>query len=283
MNKKLVKIPRLFILSLLVLSIISSVYADSNGLKLISKESINLTPTVSNFNNGSMFSLEDNLVGDSSKDLTLDIYDDNGVTIYAMDVDKEYQNSALAYINSRIGDKSFINNDWSRSEYSEMSVDDYLNKISSEEVEEGIGDEAIEQGPLAPGLSEYHNDVGTDGDAYSYAWKTNAPTFRDSNTFSGGQTTMWLGNEDCDYITLNQSITVGGLFLNITWPPGLYGNGSSASWQSNPIKSRMATASFSRFIVQGMAYSCTFVESGDVYVGSRIYRPHTYIKFSLVS
>ena len=88
---------------------------------------------------------------------------------------------------------------------------------------------------------------------------------------------------DEKYNKLNQGISVSGIAVSISWPPSVSGSGSSASWQSQPVYDNVAGASFNGLVVGGTAFSCTFSENGDVYVGSRIYRPTTTIKFSYFS
>ncbi len=78
-------------------------------------------------------------------------------------------------------------------------------------------------------------------------------------------------------------IQVRGINVSVSWPPAMSGDGKSGSWQSQPIHSNTAAASFSNLVVSNSATSVTFSESADVYVGNRIYRPMTYIKFSYFS
>ena len=186
----------------------------------------------------------------SDKEFTLDVYDDNGVTVYSVDADDEnYRESAMEYVNMLTGDSKH---------------------------------EAQLSGLLKPGQSEYHNDTQFDGNAKSYAWKKNTASST-GNNFIGGQASLWLGSGSCDYIVLNQNINVSGFGVSISWPPSVSGNGKSGSWQSQPIYKDVASASFKGFYVSGTAFSCSFTENGDVYKGGRIYRPVTYIKFSYFS
>ena len=185
-----------------------------------------------------------------SKEFTLSTYNDNGRTVYSFDVeDEEYRQAAMEYINELTGDP---------------------------------GPTSQTRGVLMPGQSEYHNDTQYDGDATSYAWKRNTADLT-GNNFEGGQSSLWSGSGKCNYIVLNQGISVSGVAVSISWPPSVSGSGSSASWQSQPIYDNVAGASFSGLRVGGTAFSCTFSENGDVYVGSRIYRPTTNIKFSYFS
>lgn len=124
---------------------------------------------------------------------------------------------------------------------------------------------------------EYNIEV-----AFKTAWKRNTAGQTDNN-FEGGQSSLWSGSGNCDYIVLNQGISVSGIAVSISWPPSVSGSGSSASWQSQPVYDNVAGASFNGLVVGGTAFSCTFSENGDVYVGSRIYRPTTTIKFSYFS
>ncbi len=185
-----------------------------------------------------------------SKEFTLKTYNDNGILIYSINVeDEEYRESAMDYINMLSGDSSFV----------------------------------IEpRAPLAPGDSEYHNDEQSHEDAVSYAWKRNtASTWY--NNFEGGQATGWYGDGNCDYIVLNQTISIGGIFVSVSWPSSISGGSNSASWQSQPIYENVVGASFDGLQVGGTAFSCTFTECGDVYKGSKVYRPTTCIKFSYFS
>lgn len=185
-----------------------------------------------------------------TKEFTLSTYEDNGRTVYSFDVeDEEYRQAAMEYINELTGDP---------------------------------GPTPQTRGILQPGESEYHNDTQYDGDAMSYAWKRNTAGQTDNN-FEGGQSSLWSGSGNCDYIVLNQGISVSGIAVSISWPPSVSGSGSSASWQSQPVYDNVAGASFNGLVVGGTAFSCTFSENGDVYVGSRIYRPTTTIKFSYFS
>lgn len=185
-----------------------------------------------------------------TKEFTLSTYEDNGRTVYSFDVeDEEYRQVAMEYINELTGDP---------------------------------GPTPQTRGILQPGESEYHNDTQYDGDAMSYAWKRNTAGQTDNN-FEGGQSSLWSGSGNCDYIVLNQGISVSGIAVSISWPPSVSGSGSSASWQSQPVYDNVAGASFNGLVVGGTAFSCTFSENGDVYVGSRIYRPTTTIKFSYFS
>lgn len=186
-----------------------------------------------------------------SKEFTLETYNDNGVTIYSFDVeDEEYRQAAMEYINKLTGDP---------------------------------GSSPLARGTLLPGETEYHNDTQYDGDAASYAWKRNTIGADWKNNFEGGQSTSWDGSGSCDYIVLNQYIKVNGLAVSISWPPSISVNGNSGSWQSQPIYANVAGASFNSLAVGVTATSCEFTENGDVYVGNRIYRPATYIKFSSLS
>lgn len=191
-----------------------------------------------------------NTISAEAKEFTLNTYEDNGRTVYSFDAqDEEYRQAAMEYINKLTSDPGFTPHT---------------------------------RGVLLPGQSEYHNDTQYDGSAMSYAWKRN--TF-DSvrNNFEGGQSTVWYGSGKCDYIVLNQGISVSGIAVSISWPPSVSGSGNSASWQSQPVYANAAGASFSGLEVGASAFSCTFSENGDVYVGSRIYRPTTNIKFSYFS
>lgn len=185
-----------------------------------------------------------------SKEFNLKTYDDNGITVYGLTAEEpEYCQVAMDYIKQLTGD---------------------------------IEQHNIPCGPLLPGQSEYHNDTQYVGKAMSYAWKRN--TAVDTyNEFEGGQATSWTGKGKCSYIVLNQGINIGGIGVTISWPPSISGNGNSGSWQSQPIYNNIAGSSFSGLRVSGLAYSCSFSEGGDVYVGSRVYRPMTYINFSLFS
>lgn len=139
-------------------------------------------------------------------------YNDNGVTVYSFDVeDEECRQAAMEYINKLTGDPG-----------------------SSPQI----------RGPLRPGESEYHNDTEYDGDAIAYAWKENTAGTWDNN-FEGGQLSGWTGSGSCDYVVLNQGISVSGIGVTISWPPAVSGSGSSASWQSQPIYENIAGASFS--------------------------------------
>lgn len=185
-----------------------------------------------------------------NKEFTLNTYNDNGVTTYGFDVkDPEYRQAAMDYINQLTGDP-------------------------------GSGQQT--RGILLPGESEYHNDNGKDGSALSYAWKRNTASTWDNN-FEGGQSASWTGSGNCDYIVLNQGIDVSGIAVSISWPPSVSGSGSSGAWQSQPIYENIAGATFNGLVIGGTAFSCAFSENGDVYVGSRVYRPVTYIKFSYFS
>ena len=185
-----------------------------------------------------------------TKEFTLSTYEDNGRTVYSFDVeDEEYRQAAMEYINELTGDP---------------------------------GPTPQTRAPLLPGKSEYHTDTQYDGQAMSYAWKRNTAGVT-SNNFEGGQSSAWNGSRKCDYIVLNQRISVSGIYVSVSWPPAVSASGESASWQSQPIYDNIAGASFRGLVVGGTAFSCTFSEYGDVYVGSRIYRPVTNIKFSYFS
>ena len=201
-----------------------------------------------------LFSSDSKTRSGESKEFTLKTYNDNGVTVYSFDVeDPEYRQAAMEYINQLTRDSVYTSSNNTREH-------------------------------LSPGESEEHVDTQYDGDAMSYAWKrNNAIGDPWSNNFEGGQSSQWTGTGNCDYIILNQGIDINGFLVSVSWPPSLSGSGSSASWQSNPIYSNVAGASFSGLTVGGTAFSCAFTESGDVYVGNHIYRPVTYIKFSYFS
>lgn len=153
----------------------------------------------------------------------------------------------------------------------------YINELTGDP-----GLSAQTRGVLLPGQTEYHNDTQYDGDAMSYAWKRNTAGVG-VNNFEGGQSSLWDGSGNCDYIVLNQGISVSGIAVSITWPPSVSSSGNSGSWQSQPVYENVAGASFNGMKVGGAAFSCTFSENGDVYKGNRIYRPVTYIKFSYSS
>lgn len=187
-----------------------------------------------------------------TKEFTLETYNDNGVTVYSLDVeDEEYRQDAMEYINQLTGDPG-----------------------SSPQTRGGL---------LLPGDTEYHNDTQYDGDAASYAWKRNTIDDNLKNSFEGGQSTSWDGSGNCDFIVLNQNIKVRGAAVSISWPPSISVDGYNGSWQSQPIYANIAGASFNGLKVGMTAFSCEFIEGGDVYVGSKIYRPITDIKFSYTS
>ena len=129
-----------------------------------------------------------------TKEFTLSTYEDNGRTVYSFDVeDEEYRQAAMEYINELTGDP---------------------------------GPTPQTRGILQPGESEYHNDTQYDGDAMSYAWKRNTAGQTDNN-FEGGQSSLWSGSGNCDYIVLNQGISVSGIAVSISWPPSVSGSGMS--------------------------------------------------------
>lgn len=144
------------------------------------------------------------------------------------------------------------------------------------------GDVLEPNAPLPTGQSEYHNDEKWHGNAYSYSWKRNTASFWNNN-FEGGQSTLWNGNGNCSYIILSESITVNGIAVSVSWPPAISGNSSSGTWTSQPIYSNVAGSSFTGLTVGWTATSVTFSDGGDVYVGNSVYRPYTYIKFSIFS
>ena len=116
-----------------------------------------------------------------TKEFTLSTYEDNGRTVYSFDVeDEEYRQAAMEYINELTGDP---------------------------------GPTPQTRGILQPGESEYHNDTQYDGDAMSYAWKRNTAGQTDNN-FEGGQSSLWSGSGNCDYIVLNQGISVSGIAVS---------------------------------------------------------------------
>ena len=118
-----------------------------------------------------------------TKEFTLSTYEDNGRTVYSFDVeDEEYRQAAMEYINELTGDP---------------------------------GPTPQTRGILQPGESEYHNDTQYDGDAMSYAWKRNTAGQTDNN-FEGGQSSLWSGSGNCDYIVLNQGISVSGIAVSIS-------------------------------------------------------------------
>lgn len=185
-----------------------------------------------------------------SKEFTLSTYDDKGVMIYGLDVDDpEYRQAGMEYMKELIGD---------------------------------LGYGVQTQGLVGPGDSEYQNDEGTDGTAYSYAWKRNTPSTWE-NVFEGGQATSWTGSGNCDFIVLNQGIAIKGVFVSVSWPPAISVNGTSGSWQSQPVYENIVGATFTNLVVGATAVSCEFSENGDVYKGKQIFRPATNIKFSYFS
>ena len=246
MKKNLKVITMLTLCAALIMPSTAFASADSSAAQLISEKKVQLTAS----NNIQARSL---LSEAASKEFTLRTYEDNGVTVYGFDVeDPEYRQAAQEYINGLTGDPSY-----SYGEIQPFSV-------------------------LLPGESEYHNDTQYDGSAISYAWKRNTATTWNNN-FEGGQSSMWSGSGNANYIVLNQGISVSGIAVTISWPPSVSGSGNSASWQSQPVSGNIAGSSFSGMTVSGTAFSCSFSENGDVYVGSRIYRPVTYISFSYFS
>uniref|UniRef100_UPI003AB4CD3E hypothetical protein n=2 Tax=[Ruminococcus] torques TaxID=33039 RepID=UPI003AB4CD3E len=118
-----------------------------------------------------------------NKKFILKTYDDNGATVYSFDVEnEEYRQAAMEYINKLTGDP---------------------------------GPSPQTRGPLLPGQSEYHNDTQYEGAAMSYAWKRNtASTW--GNNFEGGQSSSWTGSGKCNYIVLNQGISINGIAVSIT-------------------------------------------------------------------
>ncbi|MFV0504139.1 MAG: hypothetical protein ACK5LT_09270 [Lachnospirales bacterium] len=241
--KKITK--RIFIIAVGIFTLIPMVTfaSNSNELTLISSEQITLFPLKTTTRCITTNS-------EKSKNFTLNIYDDNGATIYSIDVeDEEYHQSAIEYINKLTGDTN----------------------ISPQT-----------RGPLLPGESQYKNETQYDGNAVTYSWKRNTAGKWDNN-FEGGMSSSWTGKGNCDYIVLNQGISVRGIAVSVSWPPGVTSSKTNAYWQSKPIYSNIAGASFRNMQVGGTAFSCTFSENGDVYKGNRIYRPITNIKFSCFS
>jgi len=245
MKKNLKVVAVLTLCAALIMPSTAFASSDSSTPQLISEKKVQLT-----VNSNGVSSLLSRAV---NKEFTLRTYNDKGVTVYGFDVeDPEYRQSAQEYINGLTGDPA--------SSYGEIQS----------------------FGILLPGQSEYHNDTQYDGSAVSYAWKRNtADTW--NNNFEGGQSSLWSGSGNANYIVLNQGISISGIAVTISWPPSVSGSGNSASWQSQPVYSNVTGASFSGMTVSGTAFSCSFSENGDVYVGSRIYRPVTYIGFSYFS
>ena len=75
-------------------------------------------------------------------------------------------------------------------------------------------------------------------------------------------------------------VSVSGIGIVISWPPSITGTNKTGSWQSQPIYSNVAGATFNGMKASGLLTSCVFSEVGDVYVGNRIYRPATYIQYT---
>ncbi|WP_430111425.1 hypothetical protein [Paenibacillus sp. B1-33] len=229
-----------------VLMVPGSVFAstDTNETQLISEEMVRLTVT-NEATNETTRSLA--TTSTESKEFTLKQYNDNGVTVYGFDVeDPSYRQAAMSYINKLTGDTGAV----------------------------------FQPVGLLPGESEYQNDTQTDGNAMSYAWKINTAGNWDNN-FEGGQSSAWNGSGNASYIVLNQNISVSGIGVTVSWPPGVSGSSTSGSWQSQPIKDNVAGASFAGMKVSGTSWATSFSENGDVYVNNRVYRPVTYIKFSV--
>lgn len=239
----------------------ASAFAATDGTepRLVSEELVYLTSSGAADNvtkykeNGKVLSTEK-----QKKGFVLKTYEDNGVTVYGFDVeDQAYRQAAAEYIKQLTGDPQSSRGPLSQSK---DSIQPY--------------------GPLLPGQSEYHNDTKYDGPAMSYAWKRN--TANNGNNFEGGQSASWTGGSNAKQIVLNQTISISGLNVNITWPPGITGSGKTGTWQSQPITGNIAGSSFNGMKISG-SFSATFTENGDVYVNSSVYRPMTYIKFSYFS
>ena len=225
---------------MIVMAMPMTAFAEESDSTLISSEKVTLTLPY-----GKSRSVE-------SKEFTINTYNDNGVTVYSIDVeDPEYRLAAMEYINNLTGD------------------------VNSENKTRGV---------LLPGESEYHNDTDDDGEARSYSWARNTVSIG-KNNFEGGQSGLWLGSGNCEYIVLQESITVKGIGYTVSWPTGFSASGSSssASWTSNPRYANVTGASFNGFVISSGATSCTFSNGADIYTSSRIYRPMNYLKFSYFS
>ncbi|MDF2802891.1 MAG: hypothetical protein K0S61_2794 [Anaerocolumna sp.] len=244
------KFSRLLITTALVMAFIPiQAFAKTDSSpRLISEKEVVLTASSTNTGKATT-------AVNTQKEFTLKSYDDNGTTVYEFgDVDREYRQSAMDYIMKSTGDARVQENTYS--------------------------------GPLWAGESKYLNHQTYDGDATSYAWKENYVNAwgegKRGNNFSGGQSAGWFGSNTPNFIILNQGISVSGIMVTISWPPSVSGSGNSSSWQSQPLYTSVGGASFTGFFVGGTAFSTTFNEGGDIYFASRIYRPVTYIKYSII-
>lgn len=182
-----------------------------------------------------------------NKDFNFYVSEDNGILIYNFDyVDQEYRKAAMEYIHKETGD-------------TQTQTTCY--------------------GPYFINQIYYINDTDYDGnDASAYTWTKYKHLGCDSGYFWGGQSACWFGSTDATQIILNQRATFSGIFMTISWPPSYTGSSTSRTWESYPIYSNNAGASRPT-INSYKAYMAVFIDGGDIYVNSYVYRPSTYLKY----
>ncbi len=125
------------------------------------------------------------------------------------------------------------------------------------------------------------SDYGYDGNAksktYVYCdWYYSHAGFRCNLKAIGNQRVYWNGSGDWDQVVFNQTKTISGASLTISWPPSMSASGSTATWQSRPLPSAdYAYASHEETNAYSYIalFSYTATDTADVYIGTSIYRP----------
>ncbi|MEK3834011.1 hypothetical protein [Paenibacillus sp. FSL R7-0128] len=131
------------------------------------------------------------------------------------------------------------------------------------------------------------NDYNTDSrttDAAVYTHSTinvSLAFFNTTITSTGGMSGGWFGSGSPSKIVLNQSATYNGVSVTVSWPASMTGTPTSKTWVSQPItNSNPAGASHSSLTATALGFtSVTFSDVADIYLGSQIYRPTSYLKF----
>lgn len=106
-------------------------------------------------------------------------------------------------------------------------------------------------------------------------------------TSNGYTEATWFGDGNWDKCYIHQSSTVNSVdaSISISWPPSLdvSSDEETATWDSDPFYDEWEVkVDRGEMVAESYIWISSFVaeDSADMYIGSNVYRPSTYIKIS---
>lgn len=195
---------------------------------------------------------------DNENVITLETYDDNGITIYALTGETKNKDKANQYVRDYLlksGKAEATNTGWNSGYDSRNSNCESFTYVSANWYDESMSTVVLETSGYQQGILH--------GTTPAYA----------------------------DFMICNQSYNINGLFMTVTvsYPPtaSFSSDKSSGTWQQSIPISHTYNVSASHPNLRTTSHialtSCTYTDSVDMYIGANIYRPSSSVTLNTLN